>query len=199
MNKQPGELPAEWFDWLEDYDFDQLTEAQQDLVCAVSDPLTYQEMRESYKLLLTNPLGVTPNAATSSGAGTQLRIQRMYIWQAAAVVLFCSTLYFAFRPQQNGLPFAVQVLHDTIYHTKVVYDTLAIVKTEKPAKPNRRSAPAVATHKQTRYTDGPIPGIGVSGNLDIVKLNTIDDHRNQPKRNSRKDDSLERNFKFVRL
>lgn len=199
MKTTPKDLPAEWFDWLEACDFDQLSEAQQKIVLAVCEPEEYQELRQTYQLLQTDALLQTERMETATGEKPRWSLHVLRFWQAACVVLCCSTLYFAYRPAQQTTTEVARIVHDTIYQT---VQAPALPDTpEQSVKPEHKRLVQHKIHKPIvqQHTLPPAEKQTTSGEVYVVEVHTLDDRRNQPKRNSRKNDSLERNFRFVRL
>ncbi len=193
MNTNPEKFPAAWLDWLQEKDFDQLDDMQQNEVFALSDPETYQELRETYKLLKNHSIANLTNSKPYLTPSKKFILHSSRYWQAAAVIFMMSTLYFALRPHKAEIIESVTQIHDTLYLPAKSRDTLALQR-ESPASHKK------VVHKQISPQRTNTVGVHeINTDIHIVSVQSINEHRNAPKRNSKNEDSLERNFRFVSL
>ncbi|MEN9339908.1 MAG: hypothetical protein RIQ62_1220 [Bacteroidota bacterium] len=193
MNTNPENFPAAWLDWLQEKDFDQLDESQQHEVIALSDPETYQDLRETHKLLQQHPIADIRDLKSASSSTKKISLHASWYWQAAAVIFMISTLYFVLRPHKAEIIETVTQIHDTLYLPAKAHDTIAL-QTESATSNKRLVHKGIAPKKKNTA------GVHeIISDLHIVSVHSIDENRNVPKRNSKNEDSLERNFRFVSL
>ncbi len=217
-------LPNEIFDWIELGAFKNLSRTQKNLVLEYMSQKEYDEMHEGFQQVHIQGASKTEINITKHHAhimqawdqqyeqkSTQFQITTVWLWKAAAILFAISTLLLGYKNYSNQIQSHVLVKHDTLFIEKAMqaplqlaYDTMAKLLPSK-AQNNTIAAqvPLRNTYKRThKLVSNMLEKKQTASNapeLHIVNLSTINRIENQTRHTSKKDDSLEKNFKFASL
>lgn len=226
MKSNPELLPTIFFDWIQQYTFNELNAEQQKHVLQYMTCEEYSEFAESSQQLNASRAHRKSDIKNKlmhrydqhySNRDTSLILSRQLVWKAASVILFITTCWFALKQfnAEKSLPTMI-VQHDTIYLDKNIVaiptnhipdSTSQMHKTSPPSEsqiPSKRvQSNKVLVHSTTNHIPKKIiPSYAESNSeqeLHTISINEINNKPNAHKRNSMKDDSLEKNFRFVSL
>lgn len=224
MNYNIEEIPVEIFEWMNDTHFYALNSDQQKQVLRFFTPGAYDELVDAHKMCKDTSLQLQARKQKKEAMMQLFEQQysskhRMIIsvntlWKAACILLLLATCWFAFDPlnnHQHQSPLIATMKHDTLYRIQekeipvIKYDTIYVVKNA-----NRSGSPSV-NHKLQKTNDASkeritpvnepmVASIQATGtDLQVMPISSLNNISNAFKRNSMLDDSLEKNFNFVRL
>lgn len=227
MKTNPEQLPAIFFDWIQHHSFDALNVEQQKEILQYMSADEYTELFDSAQLLAESSRTLNADSRKLllnrfdqhyAQSKKPLNIQWNTMWKAASILLFISTCMFAYKSSLNiQHETRTVVQHDTIYLDRniatlpanrlPVHETSIVKPVDLPSaqKPQYRRAGAQKTlvHQSVSNSQKPsIPSYAESKLNDDLHTISIDEINNKPnahKHNSMKDDSLEKNFRFVSL
>lgn len=211
--------PNELFDWIQHLSFDELNDAQKETVLKFISQDEYQELYLSSQNIirdLKNDIFLHSrkdelfDVFDQTYPNKSQLINTTHIWKAASVLLFISTLWFAFSSKKN-INATTELVRDTIYMTKPSIakiqprDTVFIERiVEKEPKPRLISSTKIKIsnlHNQEIEIakNDAIEFPKQENDFAVVSVEHANNISNSIKRNSKKDDSLESKFKFISL
>jgi len=227
MKTNPEHIPNEVFDWIQSSTFEALLPTQQAIVMDYFSKQEYNEMHDACLLLASNSthkpaihsrkeilmdqfdLHHATNQETTLSSST-------IFWKVAAILLFVTSICLSYYQlththieQTNTL-----VQHDTIYIDRSIPSPEKSVQMPENGQPKNSMLSANNTkhkmHLPKKYQSMSHPksepsqedvASSFNTNTDIrtVSIQQINSISNIIKRNSRRHDTLEKNFRFVSL
>ncbi len=136
-----------------------------------------------------------------------LSLEKSFVWKVASILLLTSTLLLSYSHFNKKIIEHTNTIvnHDTVYIEKetqfasqhtIDNHITSIPHSTKSLKSKNKST----LHHTTTTRSNPIKKIEESNpDIHIVSIHQIQSKSNSSKRNSRLDDSLEKNFQFVSL
>ncbi|HNB80777.1 MAG TPA: hypothetical protein PLP34_11270 [Chitinophagaceae bacterium] len=203
MKTNPEQWPEELFDWAEHIPFEFLTDVQQQTVLVYMSAEEYMQMYEAQQVMQEwlpaaekeeLPSPSIPVAPLKQFRNTSILTGGF--WKAAAVLLLCTTVYFALRSGKKEMHSRTIVKHDTLFIEKKVAlkDSGVWVRkseTKKiPSVPNRTFHPR--RQRDMVVQEPPIA-------LPVLPVKRFNETENTIRGNHRNSDSFERSFRFVSL
>lgn len=225
MNFDPSQLPSELFDCMQSHPFKELDFAKQQWVIHFLTEEEYDAMHLGHKLtqmqaelhnresaIKSDLIQRVEKLAPASTSMVATR-NRSFIWQAASILLLFSTAWFGYKSMTPHIQVETKtvVSRDTIYieteskkkEDNIAKETTSSVKrkqnnlhktgkaTRPKYKPNTMEAVASSPMKKNiMLSESGIP---------VLSLDKINDSPNKTKRNSKRHEPLEEQFKFVSL
>lgn len=220
MKFNPEHIPAVVFDWLQTYDFEELTAEQKQEVLFHFAMEEYGELRHTVSQI--NLLRQSDESegrlqrkqdllarfdALHAPAGKQRSIfSGQVVWKAAAVFLFflSAALFYQKMTAKSTESTALASAIDTLYVVKEVasapvriYDTVFI----QAKKHSERATNPIDSRLALRQDTGSETVVDQMAieELPFVSVRELESKSNQPKRNSMKDDSLLRRYSYVTM
>jgi hypothetical protein len=217
MKNNIEQLPVEIIDWIQSTNFEELDVTIQTTILKYIEKEEYENMRESFLLIQSNNNHINNheriksnlmNAFDDAYPTRKKTNEFSVLWKAASVLLFFSTLWFAYKQQsvEQTVASIKQNIIDTIYvekvvqQEKIIIDTLwRNVKKESSKKLLAKTIPSVSNNKENGSKQVVELAKNEENDFDILTIDQANTLPNKTKRNSMKDDSLEMNYKFVSL
>jgi hypothetical protein len=212
MKDNAEEIPTEVFDWIQFYTFEELNKSQQEKVLLYFSEEEYRTFgrwqeeikNEAGRFESTNKERIAARLGRVFDEKHNTKSRWMYqpvtFWKAAAVFIFFTTV-FAFSyilKKPTGLTTNTREVVDTVYVKKEVtagpekiHDTVVIYKTRENKSNHQRRDPIVTGEDVIRLEN--------DDDLDILPVSAFENEMNGPKNNSRKDDSITKNYKSIAL
>jgi hypothetical protein len=226
MNTNPEHFPKELFDWIEALPFDALSLEQQIIVQQCISEEEYNDMyiasneitkniqhtvRKDYikGQLLSHFDQHYPNQKVA------FSVSKSYAWKVASIVLFCSTILLSYLQLNKKVMEQTKIVvkRDTVYLEKelkhippldqspIQPDPIASKKVQivKHVQPKNNNKPQFQSKPNLKIESESPQSYPLKQDFHIVSIDESQRKLNSTKRNSMKDDSLERNYKFVSL
>lgn len=213
MKNNIEQLPVEIIDWIQSTNFEELDVTIQTTILKYIEKEEYENMRESFLLIQSNNnheriKSNLMNAFDDAYPTRKKTNEFSVLWKAASVLLFFSTLWFAYKQQsvEQTVASIKQNIIDTIYVEKVVQQEKIIIDTlwrnekkESSKKLSAKTIPSISNNKENGSKQVVELAKNEENDFDILTIDQANTLPNKTKRNSMKDDSLEMNYKFVSL
>ncbi len=227
MKTNPEHIPNEVFDWIQSSTFDALLTEQQAIVMTYLTKQEYDEMHDAYVLLASSNKHkpaihsrkevLLDQFDLHHGSNQETALSSSTIfWKVAAILLFVTSICLSYYQlththieQANTL-----VQHDTIYIERTnPSPEKSVALPENGQQKNGMLSTNNTMHKQhlpKKYQSTPFQKreaspedvastFNASTDIRTVSIQQINSISNIIKRNSRRHDTLEKNFRFVSL
>lgn len=226
MNTNPEHFPKELFDWIETFPFEALSLEQQIIVQQYISEEEYNDMHLASNEI-TNSIQHTVRKENIKGQLLQhfdqhypnqkvsFSVSKSYAWKVASVVLFCSTILLSYLQLNKKVLEQTQIVvkRDTVYLEKELKQIAPLdqspmqpepiaskkVQIVKHVQPKNNNKPQFQSKQNLKIESESPQSYPLQQDFHVVSLAESQRKSNSTKRNSMKDDSLERNYKFVSL
>lgn len=222
MNLNPQQFPSELFNLIQTKAFDELDLEKQQWTLMYLTEEEYQAMHIANSLtsihsgLQKQEQNIKANLLLKlENLSPNQKIERKafysYFWQAASVLLLMSTAWFGYRSLTPNVRLETKtvVSRDTIYiekESKKVHDEIApkatksISRTTKSYLQKTSGSTVNSSTSVKTKNDSPKPIYNTSEQgLPVLSLDKLNDASNSPKRNSKRYEPLEDQFRYVSL
>ena len=226
MNTNPEHFPKELFDWIETFHFDALSLEQQIIVLQCISEEEYNDMHLASNEITNS---IQHNVRKDNIKGQLLQhfdqhypnqkvsfsVSKSYVWKVASVVLFCSTILLSYLQLNKKVIEQTQIVvkRDTVYLEKELKQISPLDQSSMQPEPIASKKVQIVKHVQLKNNIKPqfqskpnheivtekSQSYQLQQDFHIVSIEESQRKSNSTKRNSMKDDSLERNYKFVSL
>lgn len=213
MKQFPEQIPEWLFDLSSVHPFESLSQEQKKAVHVWMDSSEYDELYRASQFLSDSAAVSAPASAEKKSAFVRPwipRVNKLQIWQAACVIL-AATLAFVFSRKPQSLPAEIlvkkEIIRDTLYLERAVQLPISITKVQAPTGQSFRSlhAKPVVANNTTSFPDKALTKssspdtVSRTPEIPILAIENLNDLKNRPKRTSRIQDSMERQFPLVSL
>lgn len=224
MKTNPEIIPHKLYDWIDLYAFHELTPEMQAEVLQYFSMEEYNSFFDAAKLMRMSHAKKHETKENllnyfdkqNQGGSARLKLNREILWKAASVSLLFSTALLSYLLLQSKdiVSPAALVRHDTVYIEKPAANNIAtipdvkeslVVKENKisetkkhfPKKNKERPLPEMYVNNENKRVSVPPPT--PDPGIQVVSVDQMHKPGNSSKKNSMKDDSLERKFRFVSM
>lgn len=213
MKQFPEQIPEWLFDLSSLHAYESLSQEQKKAVNEWMDASEYDELYLASQFLSDSAEVSAPKLVEKKPAIVKPWFQhanKLRIWQAACVIL-AATLVFLLNRKPTSQPAEIvvkkEIIRDTLYLDRPVQLPISVTKGQTPSGQSFRSQPrnpAVPkiTSSNTDIVSSRTPSpdtVFRTPEIPILAIDNLNDVKNRPKRTSRIQDSMERQFPLVSL
>lgn len=213
MKQFPDQIPEWIFDLSSLQAYQSLSQEQKNAVNEWMDASEYDDLYLASQFLSDSADVSAPQIVEKKPVFKRPwthRLTTVRIWQAACVIL-ATTLVFVLTRKPQTLPAEIlvkkEIIRDTLYIDRPVQLPAAVTRVQAPSAQSFRSVPAIPavpkiassiTKIESNRSSSP-DTVFRTPEIPILAIDNLNDVKNRPKRTSRIQDSMERQFPLVSL